>query len=80
MDEWPGGASGRRWLLPGTAVGGGTSLAIIGAYLLASELVRACGDHVRGFAAYQLALEPVVQESRIIGPATIKLIIPQSRR
>jgi len=61
-------------------VGGGTSLAIIGAYVLASELAKAGGDFVRGFAAYQQALDPVVRQSRLIGPATIDLVIPASRR
>ena len=57
---------------PGAAVGGGTSLAIIGAYLLASELVKARGDHGRGFAAYQRALEPVVRHSRSVGPTATR--------
>jgi 2-polyprenyl-6-methoxyphenol hydroxylase-like FAD-dependent oxidoreductase len=81
MDTW---SSGRVALVgdagysPGPAVGGGTSLAIIGAYVLASELAKANGDHVRGFAAYQQVLEPVVRHSRRIGPAVINLIIPGS--
>lgn len=65
---------------PGPAVGGGTSLAIIGAYLLASALVTAGGDHVAGLAAYQRAVEPVVRHSRSIGPATMDLVVPQSQR
>jgi 2-polyprenyl-6-methoxyphenol hydroxylase-like FAD-dependent oxidoreductase len=83
MDAW---TSGRVALVgdggysPGAAVGGGTSLAIIGAYILASELVKAGGDHVRAYAAYQRALEPVVRDSRMIGPTAINLIIPKSRR
>jgi 2-polyprenyl-6-methoxyphenol hydroxylase-like FAD-dependent oxidoreductase len=83
MDTWTSGRValvGDAGYSPGAAVGGGTSLAIIGDYVLASELVRAGGDHVRGFAAYQRALEPVVRNSRMIGPTAIKLIIPQSRR
>ena len=64
---------------PGPAVGGGTSLAIIGAYMLASELAVAHGDHSQGFAAYERALGPVVQHSRSIGPTVMKLIIPRSR-
>ena len=63
---------------PGAAVGGGTSLALIGAYILASELARADGDHGRAFTAYQHAMAPVVAHSRAIGPAAIRLIIPQS--
>jgi 2-polyprenyl-6-methoxyphenol hydroxylase-like FAD-dependent oxidoreductase len=83
MDAWTSGRValvGDAGYSPGAAVGGGTSLAIIGAYILASELVRAGGDHVRGFTAYQRALEPVVRDSRMIGPTAINLIIPQSRR
>ena len=64
---------------PGPAVGGGTSLAVIGAYMLASELAVAGGNHVEGFAAYERALGPVVQHSRSIGPTVMKLIIPRSR-
>ena len=30
--------------------------------------------------AYQQALDPVVRQSRLIGPATIDLVIPNSRR
>lgn len=82
MDAWTRGRAalvGDAGYCPGAAVGGGTSLAIIGAYLLASELARAGGDHIRGFAAYQRALEPVVRQSRMIGPTAINLIIPRSR-
>ena len=64
---------------PGPAVGGGTSLAVIGAYVLASELAAANGDHVCGFAEYEQALRPVVGHSRSIGPSVMKTIIPNSR-
>jgi 2-polyprenyl-6-methoxyphenol hydroxylase-like FAD-dependent oxidoreductase len=82
----PGWTKGRVALVgdagycPGPAVGGGTSLAVIGAYVLAAELVRAGGDHATGFAAYQRALEPVVRHSRSIGPEVLDLVIPGSRR
>ncbi|WP_127127321.1 FAD-dependent monooxygenase [Georgenia sp. SYP-B2076] len=83
MPTWTGGRValvGDAGYCPGPAVGGGTSLAVIGAYLLASELVRAGGDPTDGFAAYQRALEPVVRHSRSIGPAAIDLVIPATRR
>jgi 2-polyprenyl-6-methoxyphenol hydroxylase-like FAD-dependent oxidoreductase len=82
MDSWTRGRValvGDAGYSPGAAVGGGTSVAIIGAYVLASELVRAGGDHARGFAAYQRTLDPVIRQSRLIGPTAIKLIIPQKR-
>jgi 2-polyprenyl-6-methoxyphenol hydroxylase-like FAD-dependent oxidoreductase len=64
---------------PGAAVGGGTSLAVIGAYVLAGELLAAGGDHARAFAAYERTLGPVVGHSRAIGPRVIEVIIPRSR-
>jgi 2-polyprenyl-6-methoxyphenol hydroxylase-like FAD-dependent oxidoreductase len=63
---------------PGPAVGGGTSLAVVGAYILASELAASSGDHVRGLAAYEQALRPAVQHSQTIGPAVLKTLIPRS--
>jgi 2-polyprenyl-6-methoxyphenol hydroxylase-like FAD-dependent oxidoreductase len=82
LDHWTKGRTaliGDAGYSPGAAVGGGTSLAIIGAYLLASELVKARGNHVDGFASYQRQLEPIVRHSRSIGPTAIKMIIPASR-
>jgi hypothetical protein len=47
---------------------------------LATELAKTGGDPARGVAAYQQALEPVVRQSRLIGPAAIDLVIPNTRR
>jgi 2-polyprenyl-6-methoxyphenol hydroxylase-like FAD-dependent oxidoreductase len=82
MDGWTRGRValvGDAGYCPGPAVGGGTSLAIIGAYLLAGELALAGGDHVRGYAAYERAIRPVVTKSRTIGPSVINLIIPRTQ-
>ena len=82
MEDWTRGRValvGDAGYSPGAAVGGGTSLAVIGAYLLASELVKAHGDHLQGFAAYQRVLAPVVRHSRDVGPASMKLVIPATR-
>jgi 2-polyprenyl-6-methoxyphenol hydroxylase-like FAD-dependent oxidoreductase len=64
---------------PGPAFGGGTSLAVVGAYVLASQLAVASGDHVRGLAAYEQVLRPAVLQSQRIGPYVIKTFIPRSR-
>ena len=64
---------------PGPAVGGGTSLAVVGAYVLASELAAASGDHGRGLQAYEQVLRPAVQQSQRIGPAVMRMLIPRSR-
>jgi 2-polyprenyl-6-methoxyphenol hydroxylase-like FAD-dependent oxidoreductase len=64
---------------PRTAVGGGTGLTVVGAYVLASGLAASSGHHVRGLAAYEQALRPAVQHSQTIGPAVLKTLIPRSR-
>jgi 2-polyprenyl-6-methoxyphenol hydroxylase-like FAD-dependent oxidoreductase len=82
MDRW----SRRRVTLvgdagycPGPAVGGSTSLAVLGAYVLAGELARAGGDHLRAFAAYELHMREPVHLSRAFARAAAKSIIPGSR-
>ena len=65
---------------PGPAVGGGTSLAVIGAYLLAAALRDAGRDHVRAFNRYQDTMREPVARSRRIAPATMKTLIPATRR
>ena len=82
MDTWTRGRVslvGDAGYSPGPAVGGGTSLAVVGAYVLASELAAASGDHARGLAAYEQVLRPAVLQSQRIGPAVIKRFIPRSR-
>jgi 2-polyprenyl-6-methoxyphenol hydroxylase-like FAD-dependent oxidoreductase len=82
MESWTRGRValvGDAGYSPGAAVGGGTSLAVIGAYVLASELAAASRDHVRGLAAYEEVLRPAVRQSQRIGPATMKVLIPRSR-
>jgi 2-polyprenyl-6-methoxyphenol hydroxylase-like FAD-dependent oxidoreductase len=63
---------------PGPAVGGSTSLAVLGAYVLAGELERAHGDHVAAFAAYeQVMMEPVLR-SRAFAKTVAGTIVPTS--
>lgn len=64
---------------PGPAVGGSTSLAVYGAYVLAGELARAGGDHERAFAAYQRQLAEPVRGSRAFARAAAKRLVPRSR-
>jgi 2-polyprenyl-6-methoxyphenol hydroxylase-like FAD-dependent oxidoreductase len=65
---------------PGPAVGGGTSLAVIGAYLLADALRQATGDHARAFDRYEQTMRELVVRSRRIGPTTMKTLIPATDR
>lgn len=64
---------------PGPAVGGSTSLAVLGAYVLAGELARADGDHLRAFAAYELQMREPVHLSRAFARGAARGIIPGSR-
>ncbi len=64
---------------PGPAVGGSTSLAVLGAYVLAGELARAAGDHLAVFAAYELAMREPVRLSRSFARGAARTIIPGSR-
>ena len=62
---------------PGPAVGGGTSLAVLGAYVLAAELA-AGPDLASGLTAYGQAIRPAVEASTSIGPAVLKTVVPNS--
>lgn len=61
---------------PGPAVGGGTSLAVVGAYVLAGELTRCPGDHGRAFAAYEATLQSYVTGSRRLGGRLAQVLWP----
>ena len=63
---------------PGPAVGGSTSLAVIGAYVLAGELERAGGDHTAAFDAYEKVMQPAVIGARALAKGMAKGILPSS--
>jgi 2-polyprenyl-6-methoxyphenol hydroxylase-like FAD-dependent oxidoreductase len=70
MDRW---SSGRVGLLGDAAFssspmsGGGTGLALVGAYLLAGELAAAGWDPEAGFAAYEGRMRSFVEANQEIG-------------
>ncbi|OBK74981.1 FAD-dependent monooxygenase [Mycobacterium sp. 1274761.0] len=64
---------------PGPAVGGSTSLAVYGAYVLAGEIASAGGDHVAAFANYERIMLPTVSGSRSLARVNAKTIVPASR-
>ncbi|WP_445167328.1 FAD-dependent monooxygenase [Mycolicibacterium sp. Dal123E01] len=64
---------------PGPAVGGSTSLAVLGAYVLAGELEQAGGDHVEAFAAYERVMADPVRRSRAFARTVAKTLVPRSR-
>ncbi|WP_238012471.1 FAD-dependent monooxygenase [Dactylosporangium sp. AC04546] len=81
LDSWSRGRIalvGDAGYGPGPAVGGGTSIALVGGYVLASELAAAGGDHRVALPAYQRAMAEPVAHSRRIGPAVMATLIPRS--
>jgi 2-polyprenyl-6-methoxyphenol hydroxylase-like FAD-dependent oxidoreductase len=62
----------------GGSVGMGTSMAIVGAYILAGELAAADGDHVRAFAAYQERMADYVKQCCKPMPGGVKGMLPKT--
>jgi 2-polyprenyl-6-methoxyphenol hydroxylase-like FAD-dependent oxidoreductase len=82
MDSWSRGRVtlvGDAGYCPGPAVGGSTSLAVVGAYVLAGELALAGGDHRRAFAAYERELGDYVRRSRDFAIGAAEKLIPTGR-
>ena len=82
LDRW---SSGRVVLLgdagycPTPLTGMGTSLALVGAYVLAGELARADGDHDRAFTAYEERMRPYVRQGQELPPGGIEGYAPRTR-
>ncbi|MFI5915660.1 FAD-dependent monooxygenase [Dactylosporangium sp. NPDC051541] len=81
LDSWSRGRvtlAGDAGYGPGPAVGGGSSLALVGGYVLATELAAAGGDHTVAYPAYERAMVATVAGSRRIGPSVLATLIPRS--
>ncbi|MFD4668330.1 FAD-dependent monooxygenase [Lentzea sp. NPDC058450] len=63
---------------PGPAIGGSTSLAVLGAYVLAGELSRG-DDFAAAFARYEKEMRPIVHGSRAFALGVAKTLIPATR-
>lgn len=82
MDTWSRG----RVVLIGDAAwcsspssGQGTSLAVVGAYILAGELAAAAGDHTVAFEAYERRMRGWVEATQKMGRDNIKRFAAGSR-
>ncbi|MEU4330367.1 FAD-dependent monooxygenase [Nonomuraea dietziae] len=82
MDRW---STGRVTLVGDAAYcaspasGQGTSLALVGAYVLAGELASADGDHAKGFDRYESELRHFAEENQKLGPKNIRQMVVRSR-
>jgi 2-polyprenyl-6-methoxyphenol hydroxylase-like FAD-dependent oxidoreductase len=82
METWSRGRVtlvGDAGYSPGPAVGGSTTLAVVGAYVLAGELARSGGDHERAFPAYERAMIDHVRGSRAVALSAARTLVPRSR-
>ncbi|WP_306369238.1 FAD-dependent monooxygenase [Nocardiopsis sp. CC223A] len=82
MDAW---STGRVALLgdagycPSPMSGQGTSLALVGAYVLAQELARHDGT-AEALAAYEARMRPYVNANQAIADAGLGILAPRTRR
>jgi 2-polyprenyl-6-methoxyphenol hydroxylase-like FAD-dependent oxidoreductase len=64
---------------PSGVTGMGTTLALVGAYLLAGELARHRGDHRAAFASYEALMRPYVSRTQHLPPGIPRLANPKTR-
>lgn len=64
---------------PSPISGMGTTLALVGAYVLAGELARHPDDQQQAFTAYEQRLRLFVEEAQELPPGTPTLVYPSSR-
>jgi 2-polyprenyl-6-methoxyphenol hydroxylase-like FAD-dependent oxidoreductase len=79
MNRWSRGRVtlvGDAGYSPGPAVGGGTSIATVGAYVLAGELSRAGGDPTAALPRYDTKMNDFVLRARKLGTTTMRTLIP----
>ncbi len=60
------------------ASGQGTSLALVGAHVLAGELAAAAGDHEIAFERYEAAMRPFAEQNQALAKTALRGILPQS--
>jgi len=79
MERWSHGRTvllGDAGYCPALLTGQGSTLAMMGAYILAGELKVALGDHKLAFPQYEQVFRPVVtQEQKKVG-ATARFLVP----
>jgi 2-polyprenyl-6-methoxyphenol hydroxylase-like FAD-dependent oxidoreductase len=83
MDSWSAGRvtlAGDAGYCPSPLSGQGSSLALVGAYVLASELRAADGDHRKAFAGYQQRMQDFVERNQRIATGNASRFTPASRR
>src|SRR5437773_3714050 len=79
MERWSHGRAvllGDAGYCPALLTGQGSTLAMMGAYILAGELKVALGNHQRAFHQYEQAFRPVVSRAQKQVGATARFLVP----
>ncbi|MCX5377355.1 FAD-dependent monooxygenase [Streptomyces sp. NBC_00091] len=82
MDRWSKGRTvlvGDAAYCASPASGQGTSLALVGGYVLAGELAAALGGYEAAFVAYESAMRPFVEANQKLGPANVKHMVMRTK-
>ncbi len=82
METWSHGRAvllGDAGYCPALLSGQGSTLAMMGAYILAGELKVALGDHQRAFPQYERAFRPVVRQEQKKAGSAAKFLVPGTR-
>jgi 2-polyprenyl-6-methoxyphenol hydroxylase-like FAD-dependent oxidoreductase len=65
---------------PSPVTGLGTSLALVGAYVLAGELARSSGAYDVAFARYESVMRDYVKQCQELPPGGLEGMLPRTRR
>jgi 2-polyprenyl-6-methoxyphenol hydroxylase-like FAD-dependent oxidoreductase len=82
MENWSNGRVtlvGDACYCPSLLSGKGSTLAMVGAYILAGELHQAKGDYKKAFANYEKILKPFIIEKQKAAQTFAKSFIPKSK-
>lgn len=82
MDHWSEGRvtlAGDACDCPSLLSGQGSTLAMVGAYMLAGELKAASGDYVQAFREYEQLFKPFIGEKQKLAQSFASSFLPQSR-
>lgn len=82
LDSWSKGRVvliGDAGYCPSPISGMGTSLALVGAYILAGELGRCGGDWKEGLKMYEEKMRPYVRKAQALPPGAPAIANPQSK-
>jgi len=81
LDRWSSGRValvGDAGYCPTPLTGLGTTLALVGAYVLAGELASAGGDHTVGYGRYEQIMRPYVTQAQELPPGGVRGYAPTS--